>query len=255
MERSWLIIAACLAGGVGVWLILPRRQAWGRWLGFAAALSGLALFGAQVPRVAGLTEQGLLYGCGAVAVGSSVAAITSRNPVYSAIWFGASLLGTAGLFLVSGAQFLAVATIVVYAGAILVTFLFVLMLAQPQGRAYYDRLSWGALLSSATGAVLVGVVLGACAGHVAELARSVPEAPSVANIAPEKAVLAEQHVARLGGVLFGQHLLSVQVAGFLLLAALVGAVAIVQQGKDPRRRFAGTHQRPPPASTPATGEG
>ncbi len=46
------------------------------------------------------------------------------------------------LFLYDGAQFLGVATIVVYAGAILVTFLFVLMLAQPEGQAAYDRVSW-----------------------------------------------------------------------------------------------------------------
>ena len=51
--------------------------------------------------------------------------------------------GRAVLFI--GAQFLAVATVVVYAGAILVTFLFVLMLAQPEGKAAYDRVSWEAL--------------------------------------------------------------------------------------------------------------
>jgi len=57
-----------------------------------------------------------------------------------------------------------VATIVVYAGAILVTFLFVLMLAQSSGRAYYDRVSWEPLLASATGAVLVGVLTMAIVG-------------------------------------------------------------------------------------------
>ena len=71
----------------------------------------------------------------AVTVISAVGAITFRNPVYCAIWFGLSLLGVAGLFFFAGAQFLAVATVVVYAGAILVTFLFVLMLAQPEGKA------------------------------------------------------------------------------------------------------------------------
>ena len=76
------------------------------------------------------------------------ATVTFRNPVYCAIWFGLSLLGTAGLFLFHGAQFLAVATVVVYAGAILVTFLFVLMLAQPEGQASYDRVSWEALMSA-----------------------------------------------------------------------------------------------------------
>ena len=68
------------------------------------------------------------------------------------------LLGTAGLFLFTGAQFLAVATTVVYAGAILVTFLFVLMLAQPEGKAAYDRVSWEALLAAATGIVILAVL-------------------------------------------------------------------------------------------------
>ena len=54
-----------------------------------------------------------------------------------------SLLGTAALFLLQGAQFLGIATVAVYAGAIVVTFLFVLMLAQPEGHAFYDRISWG----------------------------------------------------------------------------------------------------------------
>ncbi len=54
-----------------------------------------------------------------------------------------SLLGTAGLFLFQGAQFLSIATVAVYAGAIVVTFLFVLMLAQPEGHAFYDRIGWG----------------------------------------------------------------------------------------------------------------
>ena len=78
-----------------------------------------------------------------ITVASAAATIASRSPVYSAIWFAVSLLGTAGLLLLQGAQFLGIATVAVYAGAIVVTFLFVLMLAQPEGHAYYDRVSWG----------------------------------------------------------------------------------------------------------------
>ena len=93
-----------------------------------------------------------------VTVISAVGAITFRNPVYCAIWFGLSLLGVAGLFFFAGAQFLAVATVVVYAGAILVTFLFVLMLAQPEGKASYDRVSWEASISAVAGMMIVGVL-------------------------------------------------------------------------------------------------
>ena len=92
----------------------------------------------------GLGDACLLHLAGGHGRSPPSAAVTFRNPVYCAIWFALSLLGTAGLFLFQGAQFLGVATVVVYAGAILVTFLFVLMLAQPAGSAFYDRLSWDA---------------------------------------------------------------------------------------------------------------
>ena len=65
--------------------------------------------------------------------------MTSRNPVYSALWFASVVLATSGLFLLAGAPFLAAGTVIVYAGAIIVTFLFVIMLAQMEGKAQYDR--------------------------------------------------------------------------------------------------------------------
>ena len=125
--------------------------------------------------------------------------MTFRNPVYCAIWFGQSLLGTAGLFLFTGAQFLAVATVVVYAGAILVTFLFVLMLAQPEGKAAYDRVSWEALLSAVTGVVIVGV-LSMTIGRVLSPANAAaqPVDRADAEEALDAGILAPQHVARLG---------------------------------------------------------
>ena len=65
--------------------------------------------------------------------------VTSRNPIYSALWFASVVLSTSGLFLLASAPFLAAGTIIVYAGAIIVTFLFVIMLAQMEGKALYDR--------------------------------------------------------------------------------------------------------------------
>ena len=143
-----------------------------------------------------------------------------------------SLLGTAGLFLFAGAQFLAVATVVVYAGAILVTFLFVLMLAQPEGKAPYDRVSWEALLSAAAGVVMVGVLSMTIGGVLSPAGRPRIGDRFRRRTKPwPRGVLAPQHVARLGGELFGRHLIAVEVAGTLLLAALVGAAVIVAQGQ------------------------
>ena len=123
----------------------------GRLVGGVLAAMALGLVGSRLPALGSLTAQGLFYLIAGITVVSAGAAVSLRNPIYCAIWFAMTLLGTAGLFLLQGAQFLAVATVVVYAGAILVTFLFVLMLAEPSGRASYDRLSWEGLLSAVGG--------------------------------------------------------------------------------------------------------
>ena len=73
------------------------------------------------------------------AIAGGVLTVTSRNPIYSALWFASVVLATSGLFLLAGAPFLAAGTVIVYAGAIIVTFLFVIMLAQMEGQAIYDR--------------------------------------------------------------------------------------------------------------------
>ncbi|MDZ4817856.1 MAG: NADH-quinone oxidoreductase subunit J [Planctomycetota bacterium] len=303
--------AAMILSAVGMWLMLPRGNAPGRWIGVLCGLASLVLYAGL-----GMDMQSAgvewLYGILAVTVVvSAAAAVTFRNPVYCALWFALSLLGTAGLFMVQGAQFLGIATVVVYAGAILVTFLFVLMLAQPEGHAYYDRVSWEGMLSATAGAVLVGVLTmavtvslnppiepqvvsaiekfippGADAPRLtaqsiqkAHLAKiddgkfelvldlkpyaTLPETEEAAlkqhlvtnvpRLSDHKAtaeqlkliinrtpiqlnpsdndrkanILTDQHVARLGGELFGSHLVAIEVGGTLLLIALVGAIAIV----------------------------
>jgi NADH-quinone oxidoreductase subunit J len=213
------------------------------------------LFIALSSRLGNWAAEAIFWVLGGLTVVSAAATISARSPVYSAVWFAFVLLGTAGLFLVQGAQFLGVATIVVYAGAILVTFLFVLMLAQPEGHTYFDRLSWEPLLSSATGAVMVGMLtmaIGAALQSQAAVASTAPHALGPVTAA-ERAdnILAAEHVATLGRQLFSRHLIAVEVAGALLLAALVGAVAIVAQGKEAPTHDLAQHESP--ASAPARG--
>ena len=121
------------------------------------------------------------------------------------------------------------ATIVVYAGAILVTFLFVLMLAQPGGHAPYDRVSWERLLSACTGALMVGLLTLTIVTDFQKPERELGLRPPADSDARTKQLLANEHVARLGGQLFSRHLVAVEVAGTLLLVALVGAIAIATQ--------------------------
>ena len=240
---SIVLGAATLCGAVGFWLMLPRPDPRGRLLGVLIALVALGLVASQVPRLSSWASQSVFYILAAITLIAAGATVTLRSPGYCAIWFALSLLGTAGLFLFQGAQFLGVATIVVYAGAILVTFLFVLMLAQPTGQAYYDRLSWEAMLSAITGSLMAGIltltivsVFQAPTPHEHPIA-----APSQAKLSEE--ILADEHMAHLGSQLFSRHLLAVEIAGTLLLVALVGSIAIASRGGQPgslmRRRTHG----------------
>lgn len=194
---------------------------------------GVGLLVSRIPGLGRWPADVIFYLLAGVTVLAALATISFRKPVYSAIWFGLSLVGTAGLLLFQGAQFLGVATIVVYAGAILVTFLFVLMLAQPEGQAPYDQHSWGPRLAGLTGALMVGVLTLAIVGVIENPdVEKRPAAPfDTAEL--EKNILTDEHMAHLGGQLFSKHLLAVEVAGTLLLVALVGTVAIVAQIRRP----------------------
>jgi NADH:ubiquinone oxidoreductase subunit 6 (subunit J) len=151
---SWGVVLLALA----LWLMLPRGAAKGRRIGAVIGVAALGCFASQLWFLGQWTSDVVFWILGAVTLVSAVCTVTFRSPVYCAVWFAMTLIGTAGIFMVQGAQFLSVATIVVYAGAILVTFLFVLMLASPGGNAYYDRVSWEASLAAVTGAVLVGIL-------------------------------------------------------------------------------------------------
>jgi NADH-quinone oxidoreductase subunit J len=206
-------------------------------MGAVFGLVALGLMAWQTPRMTGWLDQSVFGILAITTVVACAATISARNPLYSALWFGLALLGTAGLFLITGAQFLSVATITVYAGAILVTFLFVIMLAQPEGQAPYDRLSWEAPISAAAGAILVGLLTSAV-GHAlaggegeTPVARAASDTAAAAS-STEEGVLAKEHVAAFGRELVGKHLIAMQAAGALMLAALVGAVAIVTHGRN-----------------------
>jgi NADH-quinone oxidoreductase subunit J len=240
-----LLAAGVTSAAVSLWLLLPRgtQSPAAMRLGTVLGLLALAAFVATGQRLGSIGEEAVFLIVSLVAVVAGAATIVTRSPVYSAIWFALALAGVAGVLLVLGAQFLGVATIVVYAGAILVMFLFVLMLAQPSGMAPYDRVSSEPLLSAVAGAVLLGLLTlsigrltaepAACCNtpsRAAAMSDAAPVAPAAADVAKADRMESDQ-VARLGAELFGRHLLAVEVAGVLLLASLVGAIAVVSRGE------------------------
>ena len=226
-------------GTIGVWLLLPARVRFARPLGgLLVAVAGV-LMAFDLPLLENWTEQTVFWLLALIAVAAAVAMITSRAPVYSAIWFAVSLLGVAGLLFQGGAQFLSVATVVVYAGAIVVTFLFVIMLAQPEGHSSYDRLTWGGL-PKLLAVVTAGLLLGILIMQLSRLKNEAHQPQSDeamqagrAHLTADNGILATKHMANLGRHLFSEQLIAVELAGTLLLVALVGAVAIAMQ-RQPR---------------------
>ncbi len=220
---------ALLTGVLALIMLLPASSRGWRASGCVIGLLslGFLLSGVLAPMVP-LSEQIVFWIVAAVTIIAAVAAIATPRPVYTALWFALSLLGTAALMFLQGAQFLGVATVVVYAGAIVVMFLFVVMLAQPEGHDTYDRITWGWYtkpVSAILGAVLVSLLtFTLCAMNQTTFQRPSAGATDVLHPA---------HMARFGGELFGKHLLSIELAGTLLLVALVAAIAIMIHGRDP----------------------
>ncbi len=149
---------------IGFLLLLPRPQA--RWvtLGTAsliAAVSGLGAwlyttFGKPMPDLIGTVLFGF-FSVGALGFGSVL--VTQRNPARGAIAFAFVILSTCGLFLLLAAPFLMAATVIIYAGAIIVTFLFVLMLSQNDGPSDENDRSREPRLGALAGFAFTGLVL------------------------------------------------------------------------------------------------
>jgi NADH-quinone oxidoreductase subunit J len=196
--QAILALGTALAA-VGIWWLLPGSSIL-RWtLGGVLAVAGFVCFAWQVPALGDdWFTNGMFHAIAAATIVAAVATISFRSPVYCAIWFGMTLTGTAGLFLLAGAEFLAVATIVVYAGAILVTFLFVLMLSQPEGHTSYDRRSWEPMLAAFTGAVLVGILTTMIGTAIKTSAKNLPLSDAVQPAATEGQTAAQNTQVRRG---------------------------------------------------------
>jgi NADH-quinone oxidoreductase subunit J len=165
----------------------------------------------------------IFYFFAGIAVISAALMMTRRNAIHSAVFLIATLLATAGIFLQLRAEFLFIAQIILYAGGIMILFLFVIMhvwldVPLPQFRSRTQK--WIALL--------VALAVGLEAGFVLWLARKLPgQGLLIANPAPaDKLPPNTEEFARS---LFGSYLLPFEIASILLLVAMVGAVIMAKK--------------------------
>ncbi len=289
-----LLFAASVVGALGIALALPRRRVSPQLLG--ALIAGLGLGGAFL--ALGLRSDHLpnilFYVFSVIALGSALRMISHPRPVYAALYFILTILSSAGLYVLLSAEFMAFALVIVYAGAILITYLFVIMLAtesptadQIEALAEYDRYSREPIMATVTGFVLLAglsTMLGVGASRLS------PPMPSTDGsrlaslpVKVEKALIssgamdgASEHIARndagyaiaaangqisavtveygqgqrriitpadprwprdltltnvegVGFTLLADHPGSIEVAGVVLLMAMVGAVVLARK--------------------------
>ncbi len=163
-----------------------------------------------------------------VAVVSAVMVISARNPVHSVLFLILTFFNAAGLFVLSGAEFLAMILVIVYVGAVAVMFLFVVMMLDIN----FAELRQGFLrylpIGGLVGFILLAELLVILGGWTLA-----PEAAATAA-APVQASVSNTHA--LGQILYTRYLYLFQAAGMILLIAMVGAIVLTLRRRQGVRR-------------------
>ena len=168
--------------------------------------------------------QATFYYMAAASVVSALVAVTRKNPVHSMLWVLALFLHVAGIFLLLGAEFLAAVQVIVYAGAILIFCLFVVMLLDLPGEEARPRFGRHWLLAAAAGLSFAALAWLAQAEMPDRVGgRLGPAVGKIAAEGPPRGSLRD-----IGEALFGPFALPFEMASLVLLAAIVGAVALAR---------------------------
>ena len=165
-----------------------------------------------------------------VAIGAAFMVISARNPVHSVLYLILTFVNAAGLFLLAGAEFLAMILLVVYVGAVAVLFLFVVMMLDVD----FAELKQGALQYAPIGG-MVGLIL---AAELIVVLGGYSFSPQLANtITQPTPPLAERsNTAALGDLLYTDYIFFFQIAGIILLVAMIGAIVLTLRHKQGVRR-------------------
>ncbi|MBB4797882.1 NADH-quinone oxidoreductase subunit J [Brevundimonas bullata] len=164
-----------------------------------------------------------------VAVVSGLLVVTARNPVHSVLWLILSFFSAAGLFVLLGAEFLAMLLVVVYVGAVAVLFLFVVMMLDVD----FVRLREGYARYLPLAAIVAGVLL---AEMIMVSITVVQGGAAKAALAPAVAGPDATNIEAIGRVLYTDYVYFFQAAGIVLLIAMIGAIVLTLRHKPNIRR-------------------
>ena len=161
------------------------------------------------------TSQILFWFLSVLALFSAIMVVISKNPVHSVLWLIVVFFAISGHYLLLNAQFLAIVNIIVYAGAIMVLFLFVIMLMNLNKETEPKKNIWMKFSGVISGGLLLWIFISA--------------SRSAGDIAGKNALLKDGDIGliqNLGKVLFSEYALPFEISSILFLSAMVGAVVI-----------------------------
>ena len=171
-----------------------------------------------------------------VAVVAGLLVVTAKNPVHSVLWLILTFLSATGLFVLLGAEFLAMLLMIVYVGAVMVLFLFVVMMLDVDFAALKAEMVRYFPLAAVVGVVILmqlgllysvwNTAEGAAGQHLAPM----PDAAGIDN------------TTALGMILFDQYFLVFQIAGLILLVAMIGAIVLTLRRRTGVKRQNVHHQ-------------
>jgi NADH-quinone oxidoreductase subunit J len=160
-----------------------------------------------------------------VAIVSAVLVVANRNPVYSVLFLILTFFNAAGLFVLLGAEFLAMMLVVVYVGAVAVLFLFVVMMLDinfAELRQGVVRYAW---IGAVVGLILVAeIIFVVSSGAIAPAVLGSPTPTGVSN------------TQALGQILYTDYFYLFQVAGVVLLIAMIGAIVLTHREREGVKR-------------------
>jgi NADH-quinone oxidoreductase subunit J len=171
------------------------------------------------------------YAFATVAVVAALLVVVARNPVHSVLWLILTFFSAAGLFVLLGAEFVAMLLIIVYVGAVAVLFLFVVMMLDVDFAALKGEMARTMPLAMLVGVILLmqfGMAMGVWvqADGAAALRQAVT--PPAAEIENTRAI---------GLLLYDRYILLFQVAGLIMLVAMIGAIALtLRHRRDIKRQ-------------------
>ena len=170
----------------------------------------------------------IFYGFAAILVFAALRVVTTRNPVHAALWLVLSFFSAAGIWLLLQAEFLAIALVLVYVGAVMVLFLFVVMMLEVNFEKMRERFR-----SYIPVALVVGVLI------LIEMALVILGSLLGERKAPPEVSATYSNTKALGRLIYTDYAYPFEIAGFILLVAIIAAIALTH-----RRRRETKYQNP-----------